>query len=67
MLQSVKQNQEISMEDMAMVLDMVVLDMVVLDMVVMGLVFTMVRCSLEFRSAFMLTWIEFQCNKNICN
>merc|ERR1712055_512486 len=57
MLQSVKQSQDISMEDMDMVLDMLVLD--ILDM---GLVFTMVSI-LTFKPSVMLTWIEFHCNK----
>merc|ERR1711970_260682 len=56
-LQSVKQGQDISMEDMDMVLDMLVLD--ILDM---GLVFTMVSI-LTFKPSVMLTWIEFHCNK----
>merc|ERR1712055_68564 len=56
-LQSVKQSQDISMEDMDMVLDMLVLD--ILDM---GLVFTMVSI-LTFKPSVMLTWIEFHCNK----
>merc|ERR1711887_251354 len=53
MLQSVKQSQDISMEDMDMVLDMPALD--ILDM---GLVFIMVNI-LTFKPAVMLCWLEF--------
>merc|ERR1711970_463439 len=62
MLQSVKQSQDISMEDMDMVLDMPVLDMLVLDILDMGLVFIM-DSILAFTPAVMLSWLKFHSNK----